>query len=132
SSNNTIGGTAPAAGNLISGNAINGIYMPNSSSNLFQGNHIGTNAAGSARLPNSFTGIFAPGAASNTVGGTTAGARNVIAGNNAYGVEFNGVAAMSNLVQGNYVGTDVTATFALANNGYGVILDNGASLNTVG
>ena len=37
-----------------------------------------------------------------------------------------------NVIVGNYIGTDVTGTVALANDGDGVILENGANNNTIG
>ena len=85
SASNTIGGTAAGAGNLISGNSKDGVELE-ASNNLVEGNLIGTNAAGTAALGNGLTGVYV-GAASNTIGGTTAAARNVISGNGTVGIE---------------------------------------------
>ena len=63
----------------------------------------------------------------NTVGGTAAGAGNVISGNGTHGVHIIGP---RNLVQGNRIGTDVTGTRALGNDSGGV--DISTSENTVG
>ena len=52
-----------------------------SSGNLVAGNFIGTNAAGTAALGNSDNGVRIVGCPGNTVGGTAAGAGNVISGN---------------------------------------------------
>ncbi len=50
--------------------------------NVVEGDHIGTNAGGSAGLGNADSGVAIYGGASdNTIGGTTAGAGNVISGN---------------------------------------------------
>src|SRR5208282_233685 len=78
---NTIGGTARGAGNVISGNTT-GIYLlgPTTSGNLVQGNYIGLDPTGTSAEPN-HTGIFVNDAMNNTIGGTTPGASNVIAGN---------------------------------------------------
>ena len=54
-------------------------------------------------------------ASNNTIGGTAAGARNVISGNGSDGVVFIDGSATGNLVAGNYIGTDVTGTMALGN-----------------
>ena len=82
SSNNRIGGTTPAARNVISGNGSRGINITSSSrENLIQGNFIGTNANGTAALGNNSGGISSAGFGNDTIGGTTAGARNVISGN---------------------------------------------------
>ncbi len=53
-------------------------------------------------------------APTNTVGGTTAGARNLISGNDLGGVLIIGGGATGNLVRGNYIGTDVAGTADLA------------------
>jgi hypothetical protein len=51
--NNTVGGTAPAARNVISGNSFYGIIAAsNSFGTKVQGNYIGTNAAGTSVLAN--------------------------------------------------------------------------------
>ena len=168
-SQNTIGGTAPGTGNFISANQSDGIEISGSSSNLIEGNFIGTDStgtvaedgAGTVPLPlgNSNDGVAIDGKSTgNTVGGTAAGALNVISGNLARGVEITGAGTTGNLVQGNRIGTDVTGTkdqgtimvlvgtsntdgfpvpvyasetFGLGNGG-GVAIDGGATANTVG
>ena len=67
----------------------------------------------------------------NTIGGTAAGAGNLISGNTNYGVWLNGASATDDTIEGNLIGTDVTGTMAVAN-GNGVELDAGASSNTIG
>ena len=77
-SSNRIGGTTLAARNLISGNG-NGIFIQGSDTgNLVQGNFIGTNATGTAALANN-TAIEVR-SSDTLIGGTTAAARNIIAG----------------------------------------------------
>src|SRR5205085_6445150 len=82
--------------------------------NLVQGNLIGTTIAGTAPLPNQVNGVLIQ-SAGNTVGGSAAGTRNIISGNNlrsqttgyrSVGVVVTGVAATDNLIQGNFIGTD--------------------------
>ncbi len=66
-SGNTIGGTSPGAGNLISGNLNDGVDLGAGATNtLVQGNRIGTNAAGTAAIPNGFQGIWSSAAAQAT------------------------------------------------------------------
>ena len=54
------------------------------------------------------------GASSNTIGGTTAGAGNVISGNTGDGIGVT-AAARGNVIEGNYIGTNAAGTAALAN-----------------
>jgi titin len=68
----------------------------------------------------------------NIIGGTTAGAGNVISGNNSRGVHLEGASASDNHVQGNYIGTDATGQASLGNSGDGVLVSGGALRNTVG
>src|SRR6185369_7688644 len=87
----TIGGTTPAARNLISGNAFSGVAVWGSDFNVVQGNFIGTEITGTQVLvvlpgfPGAETffpaGIFLQDSHTNIIGGTTVGARNVISGN---------------------------------------------------
>src|SRR5204863_1250373 len=53
----------------------------------------------------------------NLIGGTTAAARNVVSGNRFSGVYFSSpnIQTTGNVIQGNYVGTDVSGTLALPN-----------------
>ena len=85
---NTIGGTAPGAGNVISGNDANGIRIStvSASANEVLGNLIGTQADGASALGNSFHGVFLEGFAHSAIGGSAAGAGNTIAFNGRDGV----------------------------------------------
>ena len=128
---NTIGGTTAGERNVISGNTGNGLYISASSSNDIEGNYIGTDLTGTGALANGGAGLFlTSGANSNTIGGTTAGERNVVSGNNVNGISIYG--CTGNVLQGNYIGTDLTGTGALANGGEGVFFYNGANSNTIG
>ena len=136
---NIIGGDLVGTGNLISGNADNGVRIEGAaaSGNRVQGNYIGTNAAGTARLPEQNGGVYIVNAPNNTVGGTThdAGlcnrACNVISGNNFDAVRIEGAAASGNVVQGNHLGTNAAGTEALPNERDGVRVEN-APNNTIG
>ncbi|MBA3472257.1 MAG: Ig-like domain-containing protein [Rubrobacter sp.] len=97
--NNTVGGTTAGARNIISGNGDGvSIVFANATENEVLGNYIGTDASGTANLGNSFRGVFIEDASSNTIGGTTAGARNIISGNDEDGVAISGNARGVNLV----------------------------------
>ncbi len=126
---NTIGGTAAAAGNLISGNSSYGVEIgfSGATGNVVEGNLIGTNLAGTGALPNE-DGVLIITASSNTIGGAGPGAGNLISGNTNYGISLaNG---SDNVIAGNQIGTDFTGKLALPNSG-GVGLDNTTG-NTIG
>jgi hypothetical protein len=132
---NFIGGTSAGAGNLISGNPgfSYGIATFGASNNVIQGNYIGTDFSGKAVLANGFTGIALElGSIGNLVGGTTAGAGNLISGNGTYGVYIYYTGTSGNLVLGNDIGTDLTGTNALGNGFANVILLGGATGNFIG
>ena len=133
SANNTIGGTTAASRNLISGNNFDGINVSGAGAtgNLILGNYIGTNATGTGAIANSGLGI-ALASANNTVGGTSAGSRNIISGNGLSGVEITSASATGNTVAGNYIGVNAAGTAAIANGETGVMIDTGASGNTIG
>lgn len=116
----TIGGTVAGAGNVISGNGGIGITAAESDNLIIQGNLIGTNAAGTIAVPNP-GGIGLSGGINGKIGGTTPGARNIISGNSNIGMRLSLFKASSgNLIQGNYIGTDITGTKALGNGGSGL------------
>jgi hypothetical protein len=131
---NTIGGAAPGAGNVISAAAFDGVFITGSGAggNLVAGNLIGTDAGGKAGLGNADSGVYILNAGGNTVGGATAGARNVISSNGAAGVYISGSGAEGNWIAGNYIGTDVTGTAALGNSQDGVVIASQATANIVG
>jgi uncharacterized repeat protein (TIGR01451 family) len=94
--------------NVVSGNRGNGLeILAFSSGNVIQGNHFGTNATGTAALPNGGLDLSIN-SDNDTIGGTVAAARNVIAGHVVIGQPSTGAR-----VQGNYFGTDETGRTAL-------------------
>ena len=128
--NDTIGGTAPGAGNVISNGS--GISISSAPSDprgdLIQGNRIGTDITGTVALGNVGYGILMVNEHNITVGGTAPGAANVIANNRSGGILLHGD---SDVIQGNFIGTDVTGTRAMPNSGNGVWDVTGSS-DTIG
>ena len=108
-------------GNVISGNISSGIFIwkdENSVSismnNVVKGNYIGTNATGTDTIPNR-DGVLIGHAPENTVGGTSTSDRNIISGNNRFGVGIFWVESEFNLIKGNYIGTNKEGTHRLPN-----------------
>jgi hypothetical protein len=123
----TIGGSASGTGNLISGNALNGIYL-SAPGCIVQGNLIGTDLAGDAAIPNSQYGVDVA-IPLATVGGSVAGAGNLISGNALGGLLLEASAA---LVEGNLIGTSLDGAVAIPNNQVGIRLENAAIGSTIG
>ena len=124
-------GSGAFAGNLISGNDSDGIaiFHADSTNNTIQGNYLGTDLTGTVDLGNTYHGVYITnGADNNTIGGSVAGAGNLISGNNASGIFIQGNggtldAADGNVVQGNFIGTNSTGNADLGNASNGIYLD---------
>ena len=105
---NIIGGTTDGERNIISGNGEIGVRIDGSGTenNRIIGNYIGTDVTGTVALGNGKCGVLIVGGAkSNTIGGVTAGEKNIIAGNDK-GVVIGDSEADGNVVSGNYIGTE--------------------------
>jgi parallel beta-helix repeat protein len=129
---NIIGGTGEGDANVIVLNTRGvTIYGTTATGNLVRGNFIGTNADGEADLGNDADGVFLSSAPGNTIGGPEPGAGNVISSNGATGIDIYQNGASGNVIQGNYVGTDVSGTVALGNGSDGIWINNSPS-NIIG
>lgn len=119
---NNVGGALAGARNVISTNSGSGVRITGAGSdgNLVAGNYIGTNSAGTGQFGNLDGVRIELGAKSNTVGGTTTLARNVIAANSESGVRIRDSNSDSNKVQGNYLGLSADGNHALGNGVAGV------------
>jgi hypothetical protein len=113
--------------------------------NVVEGNFIGTDVSGTnvlygiEMLGNSGFGVVITGSNNNTIGGTIPGAANTISGNLLGGVFIDNaalnnvsIASMNNLVEGNFIGTNVSGATNLGNYGYGVSIDDGSGGNMIG
>jgi parallel beta-helix repeat protein len=130
--NDTIGGTAPGAGNVITGNLGSGINLTaGATGDLVQGNVIGTEESGPNGIGNGGDGVDLAAVENNTIGGTTALAGNVISGNAGSGIRFS-ISANRNLVLSNEIGTDAAGLTDVPNFGDGVDLVGASYYNTIG
>jgi parallel beta-helix repeat protein len=117
-----VGGTVQGAGNIVSGNALQGITIrEGADGNTVQGNKVGTNHAGSAAIANGGDGFRIYGA-DNQVGGASSAAVNLVSGS-AYGGLYLGPQAHDNRVQGNRIGTNAAGTAAIPNTWQGIRVD---------
>jgi parallel beta-helix repeat protein len=138
-SRNTIGGLSPSDANVISGNDAYGIRLTGSTAtgNLVLGNLIGINkrnqelqAQPVSQTSGMPVGILIEDAPANTIGGTAPGARNTITG---FGVaiDISSVNAVGNLIEGDWIGSDLGGNPLPDSVGTGVYLNN-APNNIVG
>jgi hypothetical protein len=149
-SNNHIGSTNPADRNIASGNTLDGIHVEGTlttpaTGNLIQGNFVGVAADGVSRvgvrtapIPNAnalgtdagnfLNGIEISGGNLNTVGGTAAGARNVV-GFNGDGIEIDN-GGQSNIIQGNFSGVGADGATPVKNLLHGIVLRSSNTFNS--
>ena len=119
---NTVGGTAAGAGNVVSGNTGAGVLIDGAGNggNAVLGNLIGTNPGQTAAIGNG-VGVRINASSNNTIGQSVGNQPNVIAGSVGAGVLIEGTTSITNLVEGNSIGTDgTTGTLNLGNAGDGV------------
>lgn len=150
---------AAAVSNVISGNGGNGISLHGSLANTIVSNRIGTSVDGTTALANAGNGIWVTNHSNgNTIGGDVIGVNaegqpndptndkgdggpngtqvivapplgNLVSGNGQNGILID-QHSESNLLEGNFVGTDVTGNAALGNVGDGIAI-NGANGNSL-
>jgi CSLREA domain-containing protein len=101
-------GAAP--GNLIAGQFTN-LFLIGTGA-VVRGNLIGTDVTGATRFVTGGSFGIACWGPNSVIGGTQAGARNVISGH-AYGISIANSGAA--VIQGNYIGTDLNGTAAVGN-----------------
>lgn len=131
--NNIIGGYLYSEGNIISGHINgNGIFIRGqySSNNIVQGNLIGIDITGTNKFPNG-SGIGISNAPINIIGGNLPSLRNILSGNFYNGIYIEGQFAAGNVIQGNYIGTDLSGNLSVSNNLEGIYI-SGSSSNIIG
>ena len=105
-------------GLIISGFGGDGIEVTGNDA-LIESSYIGIDSTGTKAMGNGAAGVAViGGGTNNTIGGTTAGAGNVISANAGDGVDD--IDANASLIAGNWIGTNAVGTAALANTGDGV------------
>ena len=103
--------------NVLSGNRSYGLFIVTrgTDGNIFRGNRVGTNAAGTAALPNDVGLMIAATAQGNLIGGDAPEDRNLFSGNRYAGIEVTDAGTENNSIVGNYIGTDITGNQSLPN-----------------
>jgi hypothetical protein len=108
--------------------ADNGVTLNGGGGTLIAGNFIGLALDGTP-AGNGVNGLALYASSGNTIGGTSAEARNVISANRFNGIDL--IAASNNDILGNYIGTDVTGTIDRGNKMAGIMMTAGSN-NIIG
>jgi len=134
SSSNTVGGPFTGAGNIISGNAGDGVQIESSNvgrgfhyanRNVVQGNIIGLDNSGTQLIGNGLNGIEIRHGSYNLIGGNETREGNLVSGNHDTGVAILDGDSTGNTVEGNLVGTDLSSQVSLGNENVGLgIIDS--------
>ncbi len=143
-----IGGTTPAAANIISGNEYGVLIADNVYDTNVQGNYIGTDVTGTKAIGNGNMSLYigtitnlGASAADLIPAGDISVTGNLISGNLTDGIDIQGTSTgyggegetyQGNTIQGNLIGTDITGTLPLANQGNGLTLNESATNNLIG
>jgi CSLREA domain-containing protein len=119
------GGGSTIRGMVINRFSGDGIELSGKGGNVVQGNFIGTDVAGTVALGNAKEGISVIGSPYSSIGGTAPGAGNVVSSNEWAGI-FIASTAPGTVIQGNFIGTDITGAIPLRNlrNGVYVFAQN--------
>ena len=118
---------------MVSDSGVFGIYIAGTGAgNVVSGNYVGTDATGTKAVGAQTSGIAFDSDSTphlvigtNGTGPSSAAERNVISGGNQYGVEvfgFNQGLESSDIVAGNFIGTDASGANPLGNANAGIIL----------
>jgi CSLREA domain-containing protein len=135
---NVTGLEISAGGSTLRGLVINefggnGVTLRGGGGNVVEGSYIGLDMDGTAAAGNGEDGLLIDGSPNNRVGGVSRAQRNLISGNtgkgNGGGIRISG--GGGNVVQGNFIGTDVTGTLPRSNQGRGISIAS-SSDNLIG
>jgi CSLREA domain-containing protein len=126
-------GGSTLRGLVISRFSGDGVELSGEGGNVLETNYIGLDADGTTPAANSASGVVILNSSNNRIGGPSIAQRNVISNNtgkgNGGGIYISG--GSGNVVQGNFIGTDVTGMLERANEGRGIAL-SGTTNNLIG
>lgn len=135
---NVIGGLTPGAGVLLAGNGLDNrnagairITGAQAVGNLIAGNYIGLSENGMTPNGNRYGVVIEHLASDNLIGSLEESGRNLISGNEGYGVIISS-GANHNQVAGNYIGPDSTGNSGPGNQLGGILVTGGAHNNLLG
>jgi CSLREA domain-containing protein len=103
SPDNTIGGTAQTAPNIVVCSGADGIHIAGGTGNVIKGNFVGTDDTRAEALPNARDGVRIDDSSDNAVGGAGPLDGNYLFFNGAAGISIRGAGSTDNLVAGNTI-----------------------------
>ncbi len=116
--NVVIGGTTTNARNIVSGNGQQGIFLDSATGAIVHGNYVGTDISGLFDRGNDSNGVYVSGN-DNQIGGSVAGAGNVVSGNTNDGIQTSS-SSPGTIIEGNIIGLGSDASTAIPNSYRGV------------
>ena len=124
-----------SANSILQGIAINGsnrgIYLDATSAVTIVACNVGTNAAGTIALPCFWNGIQIDNSPDVVIGGNAGvTTRNIISGNNEVGIRVDN--SLRTLINGNYIGVNITGNTVLANLRNGIQFANACHNGVIG
>ena len=125
-----IAGNSTVRGLVINRFKKSGIRLEGQGGNTIRANYLGTNAAGTTGLGNGAYGLDVSSSSNNVIGQASGSGRNLISGNAADGIHL--INSTFNLIQGNYIGTDVSGAVDLGNAWSGMTMSINSNRNTIG
>lgn len=125
-----VGGTMPQARNLLS----SGASVIGSNGSRVLGNYIGVNVTGGMALENPFgrqvDGLTVYSCRDVVIGGSVAGAGNLISGNPGSGLKI--WSSQNTRIEGNLIGTSIDGSGRVGNLGHGILIDSNATDTQIG
>ena len=127
------GGSTTVRGLVVGNVRGDGIELRSSGGNVLEGNYVGMAADGVTPFANTGHGVVVTGSPNNRIGGPSVAQRNLISKNtakgNGGGIVLNG--GGGNVIQGNFIGTDITGMVEHPNEARGIAVI-GSSNNLIG
>lgn len=128
-----IGYTSPHSGNVISGNALGGVFVGSLGQNVVVfGNYIGTNRSGTGAIPNGGDGVRGDRTLGLFIGSIQPGSGNLISGNAGSGIRITPQDGSFFGIHHNHIGTDISGTLPLGQGGDGIRIDGESGVGAIG
>ncbi len=124
-----IGGPTPAERNVVASSGQRGLEINQSSSIVFVNNYVGVDSTATLMRGNTQVGVAINNCSNAIVGGTTVSVRNIVSNNGFDGIRLDN--STTPVVQGNYVGVDITGLLDFGNGETGINVYN-AGVATIG